>query len=316
VATRQPKTRKKTTGLKGEAKAPPSPARRKKAQESETHETHVKRIRRASSAAPKGKASPTGKTGSPGAKEKGSHLQKPEAAAKSHVAASPRKRRQSGDHASEAMSNGRAQGKPSRRTALRASGNGRAARFASPEGRSAQRSEPAGAGASASTPAASPAASKPSRSDSEDMMFQRLFANLDAFARQHNHGQVVADQQFEWGLGEEVDTTGLNPDLAFVSYERWAPYRNVPRGHTWHVVPELVVEIVRESEHTLPIGSWLDAYFRSGVRRVWVVYPHQLKIHDYESLSTSRVIDRKDQLDGGDVLPGFRLAVRDLAEAR
>ena len=38
---------------------------------------------------------------------------------------------------------------------------------------------------------------------------------------------------------------------------------------------------------------------------MWVVYPDQLKIHDHDSLSSSRVFDHNQSLDGGSILPGF-----------
>ena len=142
-------------------------------------------------------------------------------------------------------------------------------------------------------------------------MHRKLRDALEAYARDHGQGQVAGDTQLDWG---DVETKTLNPDLAFVSYERSAPYRHVPKSLTWHVVPDLVVEIIRKSEQTEQISLWLDAYFRSGVRRVWVVYPDHSKVHDHELLSSARMLDREDAIDGGDILPGFRLAVRELTE--
>ena len=120
---------------------------------------------------------------------------------------------------------------------------------------------------------------------------------------------MAKDAQFAWG---ETGNQELHPDLAFVSFARWAPYRHVPRDLTWHVVPDLVVEIVRGSEQTEPISTWLDHYFQAGVNRVWVVYPDQLQIHDHDSLASSRVLDHDKVLDGGSVLPGFRLPLKEL----
>jgi hypothetical protein len=100
---------------------------------------------------------------------------------------------------------------------------------------------------------------------------------------------VAQDAQFDWG---ETGNQELHPDLAFVSFDRWAAYRHVPKGLTWHVVSDLVVKIIRGSEQTEPISAWLETYFHAGVNRVWVVYPDQLKVHDHDSLSSSRVLDR------------------------
>jgi len=90
----------------------------------------------------------------------------------------------------------------------------------------------------------------------------------------------------------------LMPRLTSVAVIRWAAYGHVPKGLPWHVVPDLVVEISRESAQTEPISAWLDSYFHAGVNRVWVIYPDQLKIHDHDSLSSSRLLDRNQSLDG------------------
>ena len=51
--------------------------------------------------------------------------------------------------------------------------------------------------------------------------------------------------------------------------------------------------------------------FKVGVRHVWVVYPGQCKVYVYRS-TTIQVLAPGDELDGGDVLPGFRYSVSDL----
>ena len=88
-------------------------------------------------------------------------------------------------------------------------------------------------------------------------------------------------------IGPRPTDLDLRPDLAFISCERWAQCRHVPTNHVWHVVPDLVVEIIRSSEQTEKLSDSLEAYFRSGVNRVWIIYPEQLKIHDHDSLSSS-----------------------------
>lgn len=150
---------------------------------------------------------------------------------------------------------------------------------------------------------------KAGRSPQAEQVFLSLFEALDAHAKSQGIGHVVQDAQFDWG---ETGNQELSPDLAFVSFDRWAPYRHVPKELTWHVVPDLVVVIVRGSEQTEPISTWLDHYFHAGVNRVWVVYPDQPKIHDHDSLTSSRVLDREQTLDGGSILPGFQMPVKAL----
>jgi len=144
------------------------------------------------------------------------------------------------------------------------------------------------------------------RSESESQIVQRLFSALDECAKSRGMGHVAQDALFDWGESTEQE---LHPDLAFVSFERWAPYRHVPTPHIWHVVPDLVVQVKRKSEPADRLGSCLECYFQSGVRRGWVVDPDKGKIHDHESPSSARALGHGQVIDGGEVLPGFEFPV-------
>jgi hypothetical protein len=51
-------------------------------------------------------------------------------------------------------------------------------------------------------------------------------------------------------------------------------------------------------------------YFRAGCRLVWVVYPKTKTIEVYTSPTDFTTLDINDTLDGGEVLPGFKVPVR------
>ena len=53
-------------------------------------------------------------------------------------------------------------------------------------------------------------------------------------------------------------------------------------------------------------------YFHAGVELVWVVHPTRSKVHVYQSPTQITVLLKDDVLDGGTVVPGFRLALTDL----
>lgn len=151
---------------------------------------------------------------------------------------------------------------------------------------------------------------RPEASVQADRIASNLFHALESYATAHSLGRVARDGQFDWG---EVENPNLRPDIAFISYNRWAAYRNVPTPLTWHVVPDLVVEFVTGDERTEEFGTRLDDYFKAGVNRVWVVYPDELRIFDYQSPSEYQILNRDQSLDGGNVLPGFQLPIRELA---
>jgi Uma2 family endonuclease len=104
------------------------------------------------------------------------------------------------------------------------------------------------------------------------------------------------------------------PDVAFVSFERWARDRRVPRTRAWAVAPDLAIEIVSPTNTADEIAEKLKDYFQVGVRNVWVVYPRQSKVYVYTSPTAIRVLALGDELDGGDVLPGFRLPLHKIFE--
>ncbi len=47
----------------------------------------------------------------------------------------------------------------------------------------------------------------------------------------------------------------------------------------------------------------------AGTKLVWVVLPKRPVIKVYRSLTDVTILTDKDELDGGDVMPGFRLPV-------
>ena len=103
------------------------------------------------------------------------------------------------------------------------------------------------------------------------------------------------------------------PDVAFVSYDRWAKDRPIPRtDNAWNVVPNLAVEVVSPTDSAEELELKVAEYFRAGVQLVWVVYPMQSKIHVYQAPTQIGVLTNADTLDGGSVVPGFRLALAGL----
>jgi Uma2 family endonuclease len=104
------------------------------------------------------------------------------------------------------------------------------------------------------------------------------------------------------------------PDVAFVSYARW-PTSVVAREPAWNVVPDLAIEIVSPTNLAEEIDRKITDYFQSGVRLVWVFYPDSGRVYVYQSPTHVSIVERTDTLDGGEVLPGFRLPITALYEA-
>jgi Uma2 family endonuclease len=132
---------------------------------------------------------------------------------------------------------------------------------------------------------------------------------IEHFSRFGRPGRVVVEMLFRIDVATDLQR---RPDVAYVSYERWPRRRRpAPKG-AWNVVPDLAVEVVSENNRANEIQDKIQDYFRGGVRLVWVVYPQQSQVFVYESPTRINVADQEDVLDGGEVLPGFRLPLEAL----
>ena len=100
------------------------------------------------------------------------------------------------------------------------------------------------------------------------------------------------------------------PDVSFVARSR-IPATGIPTGY-WPLAPDLAVEVVSPSDRLSDVHTKLNDYFAAGTRLVWVVEPETRVVYAYRSLHDVQVIGDDGELDGGDVLPGFRCAVRRL----
>ncbi len=138
-----------------------------------------------------------------------------------------------------------------------------------------------------------------------------LVESIGPFARSNRLGRVVTEVLF---VLDEDPLLRRRPDFAYVSGERWPISRRIPREAAWDVIPDLAVEITSPTDLIDDLMDKIDEYFAAGVRRVWVIYSKQSKVYDYDSPTQVRVLQLGDELDGGTILPGFRMPLNQLFE--
>jgi Uma2 family endonuclease len=143
----------------------------------------------------------------------------------------------------------------------------------------------------------------------ENYVVRSLFDSLEAHVAAHRLGHVVGPKQFDLGV---VDPTGRLPDIAFVSFDRWAEYRRVPSHDHWHVAPDLLVQIVRRGELAEDFTVHLAGCFNAGVRRVWLLFPDKSEVRVYESPTDVHTLVNDQSIEGEDVLPGFEHSLASL----
>jgi Uma2 family endonuclease len=100
------------------------------------------------------------------------------------------------------------------------------------------------------------------------------------------------------------------PDVSFISWDRF-PDRRRPREAIFTAAPDLAVEIISEGNTAAEMDRKLREYFSAGARLVWLVYPEEPVVRVYTNDNEFTLVGEDGTLDGGELLPGFRLPVRE-----
>ena len=99
------------------------------------------------------------------------------------------------------------------------------------------------------------------------------------------------------------------PDLAFIRRER------IPSEDGWDgvspVVPDLAIEVQPPVDDPESVAEAIADYLAGGVPLLWVIDPWKRSVHVHVP-GMARRLATGDELDGGGVLPGFRVPVAEL----
>jgi Uma2 family endonuclease len=138
-----------------------------------------------------------------------------------------------------------------------------------------------------------------------------LIRFLAPFVAAHRLGRVLGETIFRIDQAKNLQR---RPDVAFVSHARWPAHRKPPKVAVWDMVPDLAIEIVSPSNTADHVQEKIHEYFQAGVSRVWVAYPRQQEVYVYASATQVQIVPLGQDLDGGDLVPGFRLPLTALFE--
>jgi Uma2 family endonuclease len=101
------------------------------------------------------------------------------------------------------------------------------------------------------------------------------------------------------------------PDVSFASWDRF-PNRKFPKSPVPALVPELVIEVLSESNTPAEMEGKRAEYFEAGVQVIWEVDPASRTVGVYTADRVVKMLDATQTLDGGDLLPGFSLVLAEL----
>jgi Uma2 family endonuclease len=146
------------------------------------------------------------------------------------------------------------------------------------------------------------------------ILANRVTSKLHGCLAYHLFGNPVGEVLIEtlFRLPLPVDRN-RRPDVAFVSAKAIAETPSQPGSdNAWSVLPELMVEVVSPHDNAEEIIEKINEYFAAGTKLVWIVYPTQRLVYIYDSPSQVRVLRESDELDGGIVMPSFRVSIATL----
>lgn len=131
---------------------------------------------------------------------------------------------------------------------------------------------------------------------------------IGQFVRAHRMGRVY---NAEGGFVLFPDRAIVRaPDVAFVRAER-AP-QGEARKHFARLAPDLVVEVLSPTDRASEVLNKIEMYREAGVRLIWVIDPEPKTVTVLAENLPVAVVREDGTLDGGDVLPGFSVAVAEI----
>ncbi len=101
------------------------------------------------------------------------------------------------------------------------------------------------------------------------------------------------------------------PDVSFISWDQ-IPSGEFPTEPIASLFPDLAVEVLSDSNTPREIARKLEEYFEAGCRLAWIVDPETRTADVYTAPDHFTHLRSTQSLDGGDVLPGFKLSLKEL----
>lgn len=147
-------------------------------------------------------------------------------------------------------------------------------------------------------------------------VLKRLYAKLLIYEETNKNVVVYSELPFvltdkpDWVKGSRV------PDVMVYEASRMSEYKaQMPdwKKKPFVLVPDLCIEVISPNDNYLDVDEKVEGYLLDGVRQVWVFNPRKssVTIHG-PGLDEIKRLRPDGLLDGGQLLPGFQLHVKDV----
>lgn len=147
-------------------------------------------------------------------------------------------------------------------------------------------------------------------------LIKLIYEFLLAYERQTRNVMAYVETAYvlvhtpDWVSGARI------PDVMVYAAARLATYKAGDpdwRKKPFVLVPDLCIEVISPNDIYTEVDEKVIRYLSDGVRLVWVINPRtgSVRVHAADSIQSAH-LTAEHTLDGGDLMPGFRLAVKDL----
>jgi Uma2 family endonuclease len=127
---------------------------------------------------------------------------------------------------------------------------------------------------------------------------------LRRFVKRNRLG-IVTGAETGFLLERNPDTV-RGPDVGFVAKRRLPRKRRQP---FFEGAPDLAVEVRSPDDRVPEIKEKISLWLRSGCRAVWLVDPHSCTVAIHPRRGSVRLLKSTESISGGQLLPGFRVAL-------
>jgi Uma2 family endonuclease len=136
----------------------------------------------------------------------------------------------------------------------------------------------------------------------------RLGRRLAAYVDDRKLG-YVSDSSADFKVADGTKPM-REPDVAFVSLEKMPE----PLDEEVPFAPDLAVEVISRTDDWSAIVAKANEYLAAGTQLVWVVDQYGQGVFVFRPDQRYHLLTLDDELDGEDIVPGFKLGIKTLFE--
>lgn len=103
-----------------------------------------------------------------------------------------------------------------------------------------------------------------------------------------------------------------SPDASWIERSRWEALSATDREKFPPIAPDFVIELRSATDRLATLQAKMEEYRENGVRLGWLIDPQNKTVEIYRPEQAVEVLKVPQQINGGDILPGFVLNVENI----